>query len=220
MDGNRRWAKNKRAPVFFGHEKGEGCIEPIVDAGIKLGISHLTFWAFSTENWNRSKNEVNFLLNLYRNNLNKKINSFHRKNVRINILGGLSMFPKDIQEKTEKWMEKTKNNNKIVVNIALNYGGRDEIIRAIKKIQDHSKSGKTNFNLTRNNFNRFLDTHDQPDPDLLIRTGGEMRLSGFMLWQLEYTELYFTDCLWPDFSPAEFKKAVFEYQKRQRRFGK
>ncbi|MBI3380199.1 di-trans,poly-cis-decaprenylcistransferase [Candidatus Gottesmanbacteria bacterium] len=213
MDGNRRWARQKGLLEFEGHRKGEQKIEPIIDTAIEMGITYLTFWAFSTENWYRSKKEVAFLLNLYRNDLDKKIDRFHTKNVRINVIGNLSMFPKDIQEKTKKWMEKTKNNKKVTVNFALSYGGRDEIIRAINKW--HKQSA-----ITQEEFANYLDTAGQPDPDLLIRTGGEKRLSGFLLWQLEYAELYFTDVFWPDFTPVEFKKAISEYANRQRRFGK
>lgn len=217
MDGNRRWAKAQRFSSFHGHKKGEEAIEPIIDKAIEMQISFLTFWAFSTENWNRSKKEVNFLLRLYRENLDKKIDRFHKKNVKINVIGNLALFPADIRKKTKEWMEKTKDNTKITVNFALSYGGRDEIIRAIKKMA-HSR--KQLNNVTIEQFSNFLDTASQPDPDLLIRTGGEKRLSGFLLWQLEYAELYFTDTLWPDFTPEKFQEAVDDFHNRQRRFGK
>lgn len=228
MDGNRRWAKEKGLPEFEGHRIGEQRIEPIIDAAIEMGIPYLTFWAFSTENWYRSKKEVAFLLNLYRNDLGKRVDSFHAKNVRLNVIGNLAMFPADLQKKTKKWMEKTKNNKKITVNIALSYGGRDEIIRAINKLSNKliiQSTNKENLkkqfnNLTMEQFDNYLDTSGQPDPDLLIRTGGEKRLSGFLLWQLEYAELYFADIFWPDFTPEEFKKAIEDFQNRQRRFGK
>jgi undecaprenyl diphosphate synthase len=220
MDGNRRWARSHRLLELAGHRHGEERIEPIVDEAIKIGIPYLTFWAFSTENWQRSKKEVNFLLNLYRNNLNKKVDSFHRKNVKLNIIGNISMFPPDITEKTKTWMEKTKNNTGITVNIALSYGGRDEILRAIYKLRENSKLKTQNAKVTMEDFSNFLDTAGQPDPDLLIRTGGEQRLSGFLLWQMEYTELYFTETLWPDFTPEKFREALEEYQKRCRRYGK
>lgn len=212
MDGNRRWAKGMGRPELEGHRVGEERIEPIVDAAIELGIPYLTFWAFSTENWKRSKIEVSFLLNLYRHQLNRKMDSFHKKKVKINVIGNLNLFPKDIQEKSKNWMEKTIGNKKITVNFALSYGGRDEIIRAINKWRGNPK-------LTQEEFEKYLDTAGQPDPDLLIRTGGERRLSGFLLWQLEYAELYFTDVFWPDFTPDEFKKALKDFEDRQRRFG-
>lgn len=204
-------------PSLHGHKRGEKAIEPIIDAAIEMGISFLTFWAFSTENWKRSKEEVNFLLRLYRENLDKKIDRFHKKNVKINVIGNLALFPADIQKKTKEWMEKTKDNTRITVNFALSYGGRDEIIRAIKKM---AHSQKQLNDVTIEQFSNFLDTAPQPDPDLLIRTGGEKRLSGFLLWQLEYAELYFTDTLWPDFTPEKFQEAVDDFHNRQRRFGK
>ncbi|OIO12923.1 di-trans,poly-cis-decaprenylcistransferase [Candidatus Gottesmanbacteria bacterium CG11_big_fil_rev_8_21_14_0_20_37_11] len=221
MDGNRRWARKNRLPSFEGHRRGEEKIEPIIDMAIEMGIPFLTFWAFSTENWKRSKEEVSFLLNLYRNVLDKKIDKYHKKNVRINVIGNISMFPGDIQEKTQKWMEKTKNNKIITVNIALSYGGRDEIIRGVNNMLQRLTTQKEKIGkITADALKNYLDTKGQPDPDLLIRTGGEKRLSGFLLWQLEYAELYFTDVNWPDFYPSEFKKAIEEYQLRQRRFGK
>jgi len=220
MDGNRRWAREKGLPEFEGHRIGEQRIEPIIDTAIEIGIPYLTFWAFSTENWYRSKKEVAFLLDLYRNDLDKKVDRFHEKSVRINVIGNLGKFPADIQQKTKNWMDKTKNNKKVTVNIALSYGGRDEIIRAINKWRQNSEFRIQNSELTEEKFNKYLDTAGQPDPDLLIRTGGEQRLSGFLLWQLEYAELYFTDVFWPDFTPLEFKKAIGDFRNRQRRFGK
>lgn len=220
MDGNRRWARKKGLPEFEGHRIGEQRIEPIIDAAIEMGIPYLTFWAFSTENWYRSKKEVAFLLNLYRHDLDKRVDRFHAKNVRINVIGNLSKFPQDLQGKTRKWIEKTKNNTKITVNIALSYGGRDEIIRAVNKWRLKSSSQGSKPELTIEELTKSLDTTGQPDPDLLIRTGGEQRLSGFLLWQLEYAELYFTDVYWPDFTKREFQKAIDDYASRIRRFGK
>lgn len=221
MDGNRRWAKLHKLPSFIGHRKGEERIEPIVDAAIATGINYLTFWAFSTENWNRSEKEVSFLLNLYRHNLHKKIDGYHKKNVKINIIGNIGMFPTDIQKKSREWMKLTKDNARITVNFALSYGGRDEIIRAINKLSDNiTMKQYNNEKITMDIFEKYLDTAGQPDPDLIIRTGGEQRLSGFLLWQSQYSELYFTQKYWPEFTPGEFKKAIEEYLKRQRRFGK
>lgn len=217
MDGNRRWARSKGLSPLKGHQVGEERIEPIIDQAIKLGIPYLTFWAFSTENWKRTKREVAFLMRMYRHDLSKRIDRFHQKKVRINVIGNLAMFPKDIQRKTGEWMEKTKNNKKITVNLALSYGGRDEIIRAIKRIHDPQS---TIQDLTKEKFEQYLDTVGQPDPELMIRTGGNHRLSGFLLWQMEYAELYFTDTLWPDFTPLEFEKALVWYQEQKRNFGK
>jgi len=221
MDGNRRWARKHRFSPFRGHFIGEERIEPVVDRAIELGIQYLTFWAFSTENWKRTKREVQFLLKLYRGNLSKTVSHFHQKNVRVRVIGNLSMFPNDIQKETFKWIEKTKNNTKITVNIALSYGGRDELLRAIVKLVGEIRNSKFEIrNLTAETFSQFLDTARQPDPDLMIRTGGVTRLSGFMLWQMEYAEFYFTDTFWPDFTVEEFDKAIAEYQRRQRRYGK
>lgn len=220
MDGNRRWAREKGLSPLKGHLVGEERIEPLIDYAIKIGIPYLTFWAFSTENWNRNKKEVQFLLNLFRENLSKRVDKYHQKNVRLNIIGNLLDFPQDIQKRVKEWMEKTKNNTKITVNVALSYGGRDEIISAINKWHESVKRQEQSVKLIKEEFEKYLDTAGQPDPDLMIRTGGEIRLSGFLMWQLEYSELYFTNTLWPDFTPEEFTKALIEYQKRQRRFGK
>ena len=217
MDGNRRWAKKHNLPTLEGHRLGEERIEPLVDCAIEMGISYLTFWAFSTENWHREKREVKFLMKLYRTLLDRKADSFHKKNVRINCIGNLSLFSSDLQAKTKRWMEQTKNNKLITVNLALNYGGKDEIIRAVNKWQ---KENKKNQELTKDILADYLDSAGQPDPDLIIRTGGEKRLSGFLMWQSEYSELYFTRTYWPDFTPAKFRLAIAEYKRRQRRFGK
>lgn len=216
MDGNRRWAREKGLPEFEGHRRGEERIEPLIDYAIDKGIPYLTFWAFSTENWHRSKPEVAFLLNLYRRVLHKKVNRFHKKNVKLNIIGNISMFPDDIRKKTAGWMELTKNNTSITVNLALSYGGRDEIVRAVNRLMNGKHNDQT---VTATDFSSYLDTAGQPDPELLIRTGGEQRLSGFLLWQLEYAELYFTDTYWPDFSPDKLEEAIAEFHRRQRRFG-
>jgi undecaprenyl diphosphate synthase len=221
MDGNRRWARERGLSPLKGHLEGEKRIEPIVDRAIELGISYLTFWAFSTENWKRTKREVDFLLNLYRRNLAKTVDNFHRKNVRMNVIGNLEMFPRDIQEKTKEWTGRTKDDSRITVNIALSYGGRDELLRAVGKLVAEIPNPKSQIpKLDERIFSQYLDTVGQPDPDLLIRTGGEFRLSGFMSWQIAYTELYFTEKYWPDFRVAEFDKAIAEYQRRQRRFGR
>ncbi|MBI4130258.1 di-trans,poly-cis-decaprenylcistransferase [Candidatus Roizmanbacteria bacterium] len=217
MDGNRRWAKEQDKSPLEGHEEGEQRIEPLVDRAIELGIPYLTFWAFATKNWRRTKKEVDFLMKLFRENLSKKVDSFHRKNVRVNVIGNLSQFPTDIQTMTREWVERTKNNTKIIVNIALSYGGRDELIRAIKQIVREEISPDT---IDEQVVSNHLDTAGQPDPDLLIRTGRVVRLSGFLIWQLEYAEFYFTHKLWPEFTVDEFEKALFWYQEQKRNFGK
>lgn len=216
MDGNRRWARKHKLPILMGHRKAAlETIDNIIDAAIKNKIKFLTFWAFSTENWNRNKNEVTGLLNIFREILGDNINKLHKKGVKIISIGDLSRFPEDIQEKLRLVVEKTKNNKNLTAVLALNYGGRDEIIRAIKKIPPQKI--KT---LTPEAFSQYLDTQNIPDPDLLIRPGGEIRLSGFLPWQTEYTEFYFTETLWPDFTKKDLEEAIKEYQNRQRRFGK
>ena len=217
MDGNRRWALEKGLPLFEGHNHGEECIEPIVDEAIALGITHLTFWAFSTENWKRSQDEVKMLLTLFRRRLDKRVNRFHEKNVRVRVIGDIAAFPKDIQKKVAGWLDKTKDNTRLTVNFALSYGGRDEITRAIRKLTADSYQPSA---ITQEIFSKYLDTVGQPDPDLMIRTGGDRRLSGFLLWQLEYAELYFTDTYWPDFTPLRFREAIQDCSTRQRRFGR
>jgi len=217
MDGNRRWAREQGKSSLEGHKIGEERIEPIVDRAIELGISHLTFWAFSTENWKREKEEVEFLMNLFREGLHKRVDAFHKKNVRVNVIGNLAMFPHDIQQMVTEWIKKTKNNKTITVNIALSYGGRDELVRAVRHIvQDNIAYDSIDEQV----ISDHLDTTGQPDPDLLIRTGRVVRLSGFLIWQLEYAEFYFPDVLWPDFTPKEFDKALAWYQEQKRNFGK
>ena len=217
MDGNRRWAREQGKSSLEGHKIGEEHIEPIVDRAIELGISHLTFWAFSTENWKREKEEVEFLMNLFREGLHKRVDAFHKKNVRVNVIGNLAMFPHDIQQMVTEWIKKTKNNKTITVNIALSYGGRDELVRAVRHIvQDNIAYDSIDEQV----ISDHLDTTGQPDPDLLIRTGRVVRLSGFLIWQLEYAEFYFPDVLWPDFTPKEFDKALAWYQEQKRNFGK
>ena len=195
-------------------------IEPIVDYSIELGITHLTFWALAIKNWERKPTELKFLLNLFRTNLNKRVDSFHRKNVKIKVIGNLSMFPKDIQDMTNNWVENSKNNTKITVNFALSYGGRDEILRAVNKLRKDSKYADPRSEITEADFEQHLDTANQPDPDLLIRTGKQQRLSGFLPWQTTYAELYFTDTLWPDFTVEEFNKSLDWYKEQKRNFGK
>jgi len=210
MDGNRRWARQHGLSVIKGHRKvAEEMIERLADFAIIKGINHLTLWAFSTENWQRSQEEVTGIMDLFRETFATSAERLHKKEVRVAVIGDLSRFPKDIQNGVNFWIKETKNNKKLIVTFALNYGGRDEIQRAVKIGQE--------------NFEQFLDTKkmiDLPDPDLLIRPGGEKRLSGFLTWQTVYSELYFTDVLMPDFDEQEFDKALKDYGLRQRRFGK
>lgn len=218
MDGNRRWAKQHKLQALQGHQYvTDKVIEPLVDACIEIGIPYLTLWAFSTENWNRDRAEVEGLLKLFRRAFEKSVEDLHKKGVKLNYIGAMDKFPSDIVDNVAKWTEISKNNTKITVTFALNYGGRDEIIRAMKKA---AKDGVDFSTISSEIFEQYLDTHDLPDPDLLIRPGGEQRLSGYLPWQSVYSELYFTDVLMPDFGREELKKAVEEFSKRQRRYGR
>lgn len=218
MDGNRRWAKKHKLLALQGHEYvSEKVIEPLVDRCIERGVKYLTLWAFSTENWRREKEEVAGLMQLFRHSFKKNAQTLHDKGVRLNTIGDMSRFPADIQKGVQEWIERGKSNTKITVTFALNYGGRDEILRAVKKLLSENCQPEK---LTEEIFSNYLDTADMPDPDLIIRPGGEQRLSGYLPWQAVYAEFYFTDVLMPDFSPTELDKALEEYERRQRRFGK
>jgi undecaprenyl diphosphate synthase len=207
MDGNRRWAKARGLNALAGHGKAmEETVECLIEAAGEMGIEYLTLWAFSTENWGRSEDEVTGLMNLFRKALMTKVEKFISKGARLKIIGDMSKFSLDIQEGMVQAMKKSELNTKITVVFALNYGGRDEVKRAVEK-------GGTEFE-------KHLDTADIPDPDLIIRTGGEQRLSGFLMWSSVYSELYFTDTLFPDFDKAKLQEAIEEFQTRQRRFGK
>jgi len=218
MDGNRRWAKEKKLPAFLGHQKGYRQIEKIVNRADELGIAYITFWAFSTENWKRSKDEVTYLLNLFRKVLRGKLlDKLIKKNGKIYVLGNISAFPQDLQKEIARVIEESKDNTGIQVNIALNYGGREEILQAVQKIATDKIDPEE---ITEELFSQYLYTKGQPDPDFIIRTGGSLRLSGYLPWQSVYSELYFTDAFWPDFGVKEFDEAIEEYKRRERRFGK
>ena len=217
MDGNRRWAKEKGLPTFTGHAKGFHRIEQVVDQADFCGIKYVTFWAFSTENWKRDPEEVAYLLKIFRKvfggNLIKKLIA---KGGKVSIFGDLSAFPEDIQDLTKKLIEQTQENKGIHINFALNYGGRSEITRAVQKITSENINSA---DITTELISQYLDTKNQPDPDMIVRTGGEYRLSGYLPWQSVYSELYFTDVYWPDFDKKEFDKVLEEFAKRERRFG-
>ena len=217
MDGNRRWAKAKKLPTFAGHQKGYQQIEKIVARAQERGISYITFWAFSTENWKRSDEEVSYLIDLFRKVFQgTMLKNLLKKGGRITVLGNIKAFPEDIQKDIAEVIEESKENTSIQINIALNYGGREEILRAVQEIV----SDKINqVDITEDLISHYLYTKDQPDPDLIIRTGGAMRLSGYLPWQSVYSELYFTNTFWPDFDEKAFDKAIEEYERRERRFG-
>lgn len=217
MDGNRRWAAARGLGPVAGHEAAaKKAIEPIIDRAMERGIKFLTFWAFSTENWKRDKRELAGLFRIFRDGLKEKTKKLKEKGVRLQILGDISKFPKDIAKRAIEGVKKSMGNRKITVSFALNYGGRPEILRAVKKMLEDRLQPKK---LTEECFSSYLFTREMPDPDLIIRTGGEVRLSGFMPWQGIYAELYFTPVLWPDFSPREFDKAIADFRRRTRRFG-
>ncbi|MCX7696914.1 MAG: isoprenyl transferase [Bacteroidales bacterium] len=221
MDGNGRWAKKQGLSRIAGHTKGAETVKTIVKTAIKNKIQYLTLFAFSTENWNRPENEIKGLMNLLVERMHSEREEFTSRGIKLRILGDLSKFPKHIQEMINKLQEETAQNSTLVLNIALNYGGRCEIVRAAREISRQVLDGKITLDhIDEKLFSRFLYTNDIPDPDLLIRTSGELRISNFLLWQLAYTELYFTPVLWPDFDETEFEKALADYYSRERRFGK
>lgn len=231
MDGNRRWAREHKMEAFKGHEYvANKIIEELTEAAIAQGINYLTLWAFSTENWHRDKQEVDALMNLFRQSFKKNAKTLHEKGVRLNVIGDMSHFPTDIQENVKDWLEKSKNNNRITVTFALNYGGRDELMRAVRallgdwenrKLENSQVSHSPSFQeINEQLLSGYLDTKGMPDPDLIIRPGGEKRLSGYLPWQSVYSELYFTDVLMPDFNEAQLKIALEDYASRQRRFGR
>lgn len=220
MDGNRRWAKTKKIPVALGHKEGAKTLEKIVRYANKIGIKYITVYAFSTENWKRTKEEVSSLMNLMQSYLDDYSKRADSENIKVNILGNRQGLSEKMKELIQKCMERTKNNMGITFNIALNYGGRDEIVRAVKNIAEKIKENAINIeDITEQTISDNLYTKDQPDPDLLIRTSGEIRLSNFMPWQLVYTEFVFIDKNWPDFSEKDLDKAIGVYQKRNRKFG-
>ena len=221
MDGNRRWAKSKNLPVAMGHREGVKRIMEIVETAGDIGVDSLTVYAFSTENWGREKTEVDCLMGLLVEFLRKELNRIIKNNIKLNLLGNIDDLPSNIKEEVKNAIETTKNNNRFNLNIALSYGGRDEIIKAVKNIVKDVENNELNIDeLDEDKFKNYLYTKDNIDPDLLIRTSGEIRISNFLLYQLAYTEFYFTEIMWPDFKEAEFLKAILEYQKRNRRFGK
>jgi undecaprenyl diphosphate synthase len=221
MDGNGRWAKKKGFPRFMGHRAGMETIKKTVKSCIKLGIKYLTIYAFSTENWYRPKNEVTSLLRLLDRFLNTQINVFNKNNIKLCVIGERAKLDPGLCEKIEDFEKKTFNNDALTMNIALSYGGRQEIISAVRRIaEDVSRGAVSVPQIDEDLFSKYLYTKHCPDPDLLIRTSGEMRISNFLLWQISYSEIYVTPKLWPDFNESDLKKAIEEYQKRERRFGK
>ncbi len=215
MDGNGRWALDRNFERIIGHKVGTESVREIIKACIELGVEYLTLYSFSMENWERPEEEVRGLMELLKEMLMKEVDELNRNGISIRAIGRIDKLPDETREELFRAIEKTKNNNKLKLYLALSYGGRQEIIDAINKIL------KANISeVDEDKFRKFLYEPDLPDPDLLIRTGGEFRISNFLLWQISYAELYFTDILWPDFRRYEFLKAIEHYSKRNRRFGR
>jgi undecaprenyl diphosphate synthase len=220
LDGNGRWAKKRGLPRSLGHKEGCVTLEKTVEDAARLGIKYLTVYGFSTENWKRSSDEVGALMQLFRYYMVRLLKVAKANNVRVSMIGDQQRFDRDIVEGINKLEQETKDNTGLTLVIAVNYGGRDEIVRATRNIMQDVKEGKLlPEEMDERKFESYLDTAKIPDPDLLIRTSGELRLSNYLLWQLAYTELYVTDCYWPDFNMDELKKAVEAYNSRERRFG-
>ena len=220
MDGNRRWAKAQGKPASFGHKAGAKTLEKIVRYANKIGLEYITVYAFSTENWKRTEEEVKALMMLLQNYLDDYSKRADTENIRVKILGDISALAPGMQKSIYNCMERTKDNTGVTFNIALNYGGRDELVKAIKQIAQEVKEGKIDIqDISEEMVSNNLYTKDEPDPDLLIRTSGELRLSNFLPWQLVYSEFLFIDKNWPDFTEEDLDNAIVEYEKRTRKFG-
>jgi len=219
MDGNGRWAKKRGLPRIAGHKVGADSLKEAVKVCAEIGVKYLTVYAFSTENWARPKEEVSFLMGLFAETLEKEVGNLNKNNVRLRFLGRLKDFSADLQAKMAAAMEKLSKNTGLNLNVMVNYGGRAEIVDAVNEIVEH-KTQSTEHRITEDDIQAHLYTRDVPDPDLLIRTASEMRVSNFLLWQIAYSEIYVTEVFWPDFRKKELLKAVEEYGKRERRFGK
>ncbi len=214
MDGNGRWAKKRKLPRIAGHRKGAKNVTNIVEAAGEIGVKFMTIYTFSIENWNRPKKEVDSLMNLFEEVLTAKLPQLMKKSVRLNLIGDLSSIPETTRKKFNDAVDKTSKNDGLVLTVALNYGGRDEITRAINKML---KNGVRQVD--EETVSKYLDTNNLPDPELVIRTSGESRISNFLLWQIAYSEVYKTPTLWPDFKPEHLYEAIKDFQKRKRRFG-
>lgn len=220
MDGNGRWAKAKGYPRTVGHKAGVETIRRILKEAQRLGVKYITLYAFSTENWKRPKEEVGALMKLLVQYFRLELNELHENGVVVNTIGDISKLPKECIEEIKKAKEKTKNNTGIVMNLALNYGGRDEIVRAIKLLTKDVAEGKISAEeIDEKSIENYLYTAGMPDPDMIIRPSGEQRLSNFLLWQCAYSEFWYSDINWPDFTEQDLRRAIFDFQNRDRRFG-
>jgi undecaprenyl diphosphate synthase len=221
MDGNGRWAKQQGLLRAFGHESGTKSVKTIIKTCAKLGIDNLTLYAFSTENWNRPKLEVDTLMKILIKSLKKELPTLLESNIKLNTIGNIEKLPQSAQKELLEVIDKTKNNNHMTLTLALSYGSREEIVNAVKNICNKVKNNTISIDSIDDSIiNEHLYTQNLPDVDLLIRTSGEHRISNFLLWQIAYAELYFTDVLWPDFKEQDLYEAIISYQKRERRFGK
>ena len=217
MDGNGRWAKTKGKLRGFGHQMGVAAVRKTVEAAAEIGIKYLTLYAFSTENWNRPKKEVDALMTLLVSSIHQETKTLMNNNISLITIGNINELPLKAQKKLEESIEKTKSNTTMTLVLALSYSSRWEIVNAVKNIITDCLTVEQ---INENTFQQYLTTKNVPDPELLIRTSGEYRISNFLLWQIAYSELYFTDTLWPDFNKIELEKAILDYQSRERRFGK
>lgn len=221
MDGNGRWAKQKGMLRAFGHESGTKSVRAVVESCAKLGIENLTLYAFSTENWNRPKLEVEALMKLLISSLKGELKTLTKNDIRLNSIGNIDNLPSSVKKELLDVIDKTKDNKRMTLTLALSYGSREEIMRAVRNISDKVKNNIiSTTDIDESIINQHLYTHDLPDVDLVIRTSGEHRISNFLLWQIAYAEFYFTDVLWPDFREKDLYDAIISYQKRERRFGK
>ena len=220
LDGNGRWAKAKGMPRNYGHAQGSKNVERICEEAYRIGVKYLTVYAFSTENWNRPKDEVDALMKLLRNYMKTCLKTAAKNDMKVRVIGDKTGLDEDIRNRIAELEEATKDNGGLNFQIALNYGSRDEIVRAVRKVSEDVKEGKVKpEDIDEKMFETYLDTHGIPDPDLMIRTSGELRLSNYLLWQLAYREFYYTDIPWPDFTKEELSKAIAQYNRRDRRYG-
>ncbi|MBE0446573.1 MAG: isoprenyl transferase [Actinobacteria bacterium] len=219
MDGNGRWARERKLPRSAGHRAGVRAIRPVVEIATQVGVEYLTLYSFSTENWKRPKREVSFLMRLFEEQLAKEIDELDERGVRIRVIGRLEELPESTRNAFLEAIERTKDNQTLNLNIALNYSGRVEILDAARAICDAIREGRESANFNEEIFSRYMYTSDIPDPELLIRTSGELRISNFLLWQIAYTEIWITRKFWPDFTKSDFLQAIADFKKRERRYG-
>ncbi len=220
MDGNGRWAKKRNQPRIFGHTNGVKAVREVSEAAAELGVKYLTLYAFSTENWSRPMLEVNALMSLLVETIRKEVSTLMDNNIRLRAIGDLAKLPDKTLEALNEGIEITQQNSRMTLTLALNYSSRWEILEAVKKIHRDATKGLDSENLSEEIFQNYLSTHEMPDPELLIRTSGEKRISNFLLWQIAYAELYFTETFWPDFRKHDLYQAIIDFQNRERRFGK